>query len=297
MAETSRHQRDAQGFGMRFLITGSSGQLATEFIRRFRADGTDLVAPPEDELDITNSVAVDRCFEDCRPDVVLNCAAYNNVDGAESDAATATAVNAEAVRCLAAASARSGALLVHYGTDYVFDGTKEELYEEADVPNPVNRYGESKLLGERYLGQTTNDYLLLRLSWVYGPGKQNFMHKLLQWSQNRDVLRVVSDQLSVPTCTTDIVTYTLQALDRGLRGLYHMTNSGYASRYEVARELFRLLGKQKLVLPALSTDFPSPASRPFFSAMSNKKLSQALGSTIPAWEDALRHYVEESLNP
>ncbi len=277
---------------MKYLITGSSGQLAKEFIGRFEQTEVDYIAPTEDQLDITNSDVVEQVFSEYAPDAVINCAAYNAVDAAEADSTVAIRVNADAVANLAAAVLKHGAVIVHYGSDYIFDGKTESPYTEDDLTAPLNAYGRSKLAGEKALIDSGADHLMLRLSWVYGNGNQNFFHKLMQWSENSNILKVVWDQISVPTYTEDIVTYTLAALDQELRGIYHLTNSGYASRYETARHFFRCLGKNVTVIPVGSNTFPSPVARPFFSVMSNAKLTEALGKPIPTWEDALERFVD-----
>jgi dTDP-4-dehydrorhamnose reductase len=276
---------------MKFLIAGSQGQLARAFQSRFERDGVDFAAPTERDLDVADERVVGEAIRSLRPSVVLNCAAYNDVDGAERDPGAASRVNETAVRHLARASREAGAFLVHYGTDYVFDGTKEGFYTEDDVPNPLSAYGRTKWMGERALSDEAPEHLLLRVSWVYGRGSQNFLSKLDQWSRGRTVVRAVTDQLSAPTCVTDIVEFTLRALRVGLRGLYHLTNGGYASRYEVARFYLRLVGRPVLVLPSLTADFPGPARRPFFSVMDNGRLSRALGVEIPAWENAMERFV------
>ncbi len=278
---------------MKYLIAGASGQLAKAFIERFERCGVSYAAPPENGFDITDPIAVDAVVASAAPGVLINCAAYNNVDGAETDPQSAFRVNAVAVGILAAAARRCGATMVHYGSDYVFDGNTERPYVEDDPTTPLNEYGRSKLAGEESLLGSGADYLLLRLSWVYGNGSQNFFHKMLQWTECSNILRVVWDQLSVPTYTEDIVTYTLAALDAGLRGRYHLTNTGYASRYEVARHFFRCMNRDVTVIPAGSAAFPSPAARPFFSAMSNARLSSFLGQPIPAWEDAVERFATQ----
>jgi len=175
-----------------------------------------------------------------KPDIVINCAAYNLVDKAEEDYITAYKTNALGVRNLAYLSNKLNAFFVHYSTDYVFDGTKENgLYTEEDTPNPLNEYGKSKLTGERWIVEETENYLLFRVSWVYGRGKQNFIYKLIQWAKNNDYLKIAYDEISVPTSTRTIVEVTLKALDNGLTGLYHLTNSGYASRYEWAKKYLK----------------------------------------------------------
>ncbi len=317
---------------MTFLITGSSGQLAGEFQQHFERDGVAYQAPSEAKLDITDATVVRRAIGEYRPDVVVNCAAFNDVRRAELGPEPAYAVNTQAVRNLADACAQNDTRLVHFGTDYVFDGTKEAFYTEDDPTHPLNNYGRSKRDGEvacqssfesatssaerRTLTSTPetgnvepdspnrdrrtskqetgiqNFPLILRVSWVYGPGEQNFFYKLQQWARKNDVLKVVWDQLSVPTYTADIVRFTLQAVEAGLRGTYHLTNSGYASRYETARHFFRKKGNDKLILPVSTNEFDTTVVRPYFSKMSNRKLSDALNVRIPPWEDALDRFVK-----
>jgi dTDP-4-dehydrorhamnose reductase len=275
---------------MRALITGASGQLAGAFANRFREIGADFLAPPEAQLDITNPESVEAVVAGFRPDVILNGAAYNNVDAAEQAPAPAFAVNRDAVRILASAARRQGARLVHYSSDYVFDGTAGTPYREQDSTGPLNVYGQSKLEGEQEALAAGTGNLLLRVSWVFGDGTQNFFFKLREWVRTRQTLRIVWDQLSVPTYTEDIVTFTLKALDQGLEGRWHLTNSGYASRYETARFFLKCIKNDCFVIPVGSDAFPSPARRPFCSVMSNRSLSTALHAGIPAWEDAVERY-------
>lgn len=277
---------------MRILITGANGQLAREFQKALKDYDHTVAAPDEENLDISDLNIVTKAVSQYNPDIILNCAAYNLVDKAEEDFDTAFKVNASGVRNLAIACKKNNTLLVHYSSDYVFDGTKEDFYTEEDKPNPINNYGKSKLMGEKFLKEETDNFLLFRLSWVFGEGKQNFLYKLLEWAKKSRVLKVVYDQISVPTYTKDVVNLTMFAIDKGLRGVYHLTNSGYASRYEVARFFIERLGMDNLILPVNSDYFPSPAKRPYFSAMSNPKLSNALNVHIPDWKVGIESYVE-----
>jgi dTDP-4-dehydrorhamnose reductase len=280
---------------VKILITGAGGQLAQEFQRVLAGAGHDVLAPSEESLDISDDAVVRSVLKSHRPDIVLNCAAYNNVDKAEKeDYDTACRVNALGPKNLALACRENGALLVHYGTDYVFDGRKEGFYTEDDVTAPINRYGETKREGELFVMSEAQKYLLFRLSWVFGDGKQNFLYKLAEWARKNPVLKIVSDQVSVPTYTEDIVRITMLAVEKQLRGLYHLTNGGYASRYEVARYFLEKIGADNIVLPVTSDLFPSPAKRPYFSAMSSAKLSAALGGEIPIWKDAVDRYVQKN---
>jgi len=278
---------------MKILITGANGQLATEFQRYFERRGTNrITALSKKELDISDFESVSEALSGNSPSVVINCAAYNLVDRAEDDRYAAFRVNAEGVKNLAAACRKNKAFLIHYSTDYVFDGTKEKYYTETDSTYPLNVYGESKLSGERLLAEENNDFLLFRVSWVFGQGTASFLYKLSEWAKDRDVLKIVCNQVSVPTYTNDIVMYTIAAYDKGLTGIYHLTNSGYASRYEVARYYIKKLGLRRTVLPADSNFFNERARRPYFSAMSNGKLSEDLGLEIPEWTDAINRFVD-----
>jgi len=276
---------------MKVLITGSGGQLALEFQKRLSPECYKVYAPAEEELDISDVSAVSRAFDEACPNIVINCAAYNNVDGAEGDYDTAYRVNALGPRILAAASREHKALFVHFSTDYVFDGSKEGFYTEDDVPCPINKYGESKLAGELFVAEEAGRYLIFRTSWLYGNGRQNFLRRLMEWSGKQYVLKVVSDQVSAPTYTADVVDAVITTCYRSLTGLYHLTNSGYASRYEVARYFLEGVGVDSLVLPVNTAIFPSPANRPYFSAMSSYKLATAIGRDIAPWQDAMDRYI------
>ncbi len=278
---------------MKTLITGANGQLAREFIKKTEKYNYKVIPLTKDRLDISDLNSVLETISHYNPDVVINCAAYNLVDNAEKDFDTAFKINAIGVRNLALACKKCDALLVHYSTDYIFDGTKEDFYTEEDNPNPVNNYGKSKLLGERFLIEETDRFLLFRVSWVFGEGKQNFLYKLSELAKLNRILRIVYDQISIPTYTEDIVKFTIFAIDKGLRGIYHLTNSGYASRYEVARYFIEKLGLKKLILPVSSDYFQSLAKRPYFSAMSNKKISKYLGINIPEWKDGIDRFVKK----
>ncbi|PIU19929.1 MAG: dTDP-4-dehydrorhamnose reductase [Elusimicrobia bacterium CG08_land_8_20_14_0_20_59_10] len=275
---------------MRAFITGSKGQLGAAFVRHFEAKGWDYAAADIDTLDITDGNAVTDALNPYRPGLILNCAAYNLVDKAETEGPKAFAVNAEGPRSLALAARKLESTLVHFGTDYIFDGAKAAPYTEADEPNPLNNYGRSKLKGEEYVRQAPGS-LVLRLSWVYGRGEQNFMHKLRGWAEKPGPLRVAADEVSVPTCTEDVVLVTLEALKRGLTGTWHLTNTGHCSRYDWAKLALKEYGVTKEPVPARMAEFKTAARRPGYSAMSNAALSGELGIKIPAWEDSVTAYI------
>ncbi len=277
---------------MKFLLTGANGQLGKEFQRTLKEFGHEVLALRREDLDITDLKKVKEAISQYNPHIILNCAAYNFVDKAEEDFDIAYNINAQGVRNLAFASKKKDIHIIHYSSDYVFDGSKEDFYAEDDKPNPINNYGKSKLLGEEFLKEETENFLIFRVSWVFGKGKQNFLYKLMEWAKVKKVLKIVYDQISVPTYTEDIASITMFAINKGLRGLYHLTNSGYASRYEVARYFLERVGLNNLVLPVGSDFFPSPAKRPYFSAMSNVKLSNDLNIEIPHWKVGIDRYIE-----
>lgn len=277
---------------MKYLITGRDGQLAKAFIERFTLDGTDYLAPLEKDLDITNQSIVDKICSEYRPDVILNCAAYNQVDQAEINRALAFSVNATGPLILAKHASKYNALIVHFSSDYVFDGMKGDgLYTELDTPCPLNYYGFTKSMSEGLVKVQSEDHLILRLSWVFGDGPQNFICKFLDYSKNESILEAPYDEFSVPTYTKTVVDVTLKAIDRKLRGLYHLTNSGYCSRFELARFILDELGINRFILPVDLDSFRTRADRPGFSAMSNKKISTELGIKIPHWEDSVKDYL------
>lgn len=280
---------------MKYLIIGKHGQLTKEFQRLLSSKGEEYIALSHEEADVRDYVKLNRVFEAYKPSVVINCSAYNQVDKAESDYEEAMKVNALGPYNLALLCREYGSFLVHYSTDYVFDGSKREgLYTEADEPNPLNKYGLSKLLGERFAMQTVHNMLLLRVSWVFGEGTQNFIYKVLSWSKEREVLQVSVDEVSVPTWARRIALVSYEAIDKGLTGLYHLVSSGHASRYEWAKRVLELCHKENLVVPVSADTFNLPAKRPKFSAMSNERISAELGIMLPDWESDLEEYLREA---
>jgi len=267
------------------LITGASGQLGKEFVKVLSSKGIDFVALERKDLDVTNFEKVYKTLKEINPSVVINCSAYNQVDLAETEILKAFSTNAIGPYNLAITCREINAKLIHYSTDYVFDGIKKGLYTEEDSPNPLNQYARSKLLGEELVKQVLEDYLILRVSWVYGEGRQNFIYKLLQWAKEREVLKIAFNEVSVPTYTGFIVEKTLKPLEKGLTGLYHLVPRGYASRYEWAKLTLKFFRIEKVLIPVEKEIFNLPAKRPDFSAMSCEKIEKALGEEFEEWDE------------
>jgi len=276
----------------KILILGSAGQLAQAFISALEERGSDFIAPEEQASSITDFEQIRQLLEETKPDIVINCAAYNAVDQAEDDPDVAYLVNGGAVENLAQQCEKRGMFLVHYGSDYVFDGLKQDLYTEEDTPHPLNVYGKSKLAGENAVRETMSRYLVFRLSWVIGKGKQNFFYKLSGWAKKSRILKISADEVSVPTFTTNVVDVTLESLEKGLTGLYHLTNSGYASRYELARYYVAAKKLKNMVIPVPMSYFKTALNRPLFSAMSNQKIQKELGIEIPTWQEGVDRFCE-----
>ena len=276
---------------MRYIIAGSSGQLAKAFIKKFKYLNYDFSAPDEKEFDITDKSKIEKVFLQYSPNVIINCAAYNNVELAEQENSKAILINKTAISNLAEFAERYNAKLVHFSSDYVFDGTKGSLYTEEDKTNPLNEYGKSKLAGEQKALKYNNN-LVCRLSWVIGEGKQNFLYKLSGWLKNNKTIKVSCDEVSVPCFTFDIADVIIKALKNNLVGLYQLTNSGKASRYELATEFVRLNNLDNKILPVPMASFNSKVKRPLVTTMSNKKISNELNITIPSWQESLKKYIE-----
>jgi len=277
----------------KILITGTAGQLGREFRRILSQRGMNFTAPTEDLCNITNFEQVEKTIDSEKPDIIINCAAYNLVDETEENPKTAFLVNSVAVENLAKVCKQKNIFLVHYSSDYVFDGEKGSPYTEEDSPAPISIYGQTKLEGELAVQRILTDYLVLRTSWVFGVGTQNFLYKLKQWATNNTVVKVSSDETSVPTYAVDIVNITLLSLEKGLKGLYHLTNSGYTSRYELSKYFTKKIGLETKIEPVPASSFNTKARRPRFSAMSNGKILKELRIPSRSWEDSIDRFVKE----
>jgi dTDP-4-dehydrorhamnose reductase len=273
---------------LRILLIGKNGQLGHELARSLPAAAGEVMAIDRSQLELTDLDAIRRVVRDARPNLIINATAYNAVDRAEDEPKLAMTVNGAAPGVLAEEAKRLDALLVHYSTDYVFDGSKRTPYQEDDEPAPLSTYGASKLAGELAVRTSGSRYLLLRTSWVYGPRANNFYAVVKRKAAAAETMRMVDDQTSVPTPASFLAAMTIALLDRDAAGLMHLVPSGEATRYDFAREIVRLSGSRSEVEPARTTDFPSAARRPAYSVMSNARASAALGRMLPDWKAQLQ---------
>ena len=278
---------------MKVLITGANGQLGQDMQKLCRSASIDVIAAGSKTIDISDRDSVNKFVEDHQVDVIINCAAYNAVDLAETEWKKAFSVNGLGVRNLAVTANKTGALLVHFSTDYAFDGSSARPYTIADTPEPVNRYGESKFLGESCLRDLADRYILIRTSWVFGSGNDNFPKKIIRNSREQKELKVVTDQVSSPTYTFDLARATLDMIQKQAYGTYHITNSGYCTRYEWAAYILDQVGWKGNLIPATSDEFPTAAIRPAFSVLDNFGTEETLGYSLPDWKDATTRFLKE----
>jgi dTDP-4-dehydrorhamnose reductase len=309
------------------LLTGKTGQVGSELHRVLLRLG-DVVAPDRKELDLLDPAEIRRTVRDLRPRLVVNAAAYTAVDAAEKDPVSAHAINAEAVRVLAEEVKRLNATLVHYSTDYVFDGSKRTPYDERDPANPLNVYGKSKLAGEQAVRDSGVPHLIFRTAWVYSTRGRNFLLTILRLATEREELRIVSDQIGAPTCALDIAAATAKVLGglyepmngafvfSKVTGTYHMTAAGQTTWYDftkailenasgASRDLPWLVAAThgrpliaRRVIPISTQEFCSPAHRPPYSILSSAHLTDTFGIAPADWHVQLqRCFAPESVAP
>jgi dTDP-4-dehydrorhamnose reductase len=291
---------------MKILLFGKTGQLGWELNRSLLTIG-DVVAVDYPQVDFSNLNSIRDLVRDVCPDVIVNAAAYTAVDKAEEEQELAYSINAIAPGVLAEEAVRLKAVLIHYSTDYVFDGEKGSAYLETDPPNPINVYGKSKLDGETLVQETGGAFLIFRTSWVYSLRRESFVTKVLKLARTQPVLRIVNDQIGSPTWCRMLAEITGQVLAAGKksenlwfyerRGLYHVAGLGSTSRYEWARTIVendprRTEQLVKEINPALTSDFPTPAKRPLFSALRCDRFINTFGFELPDWRDSLKLAME-----
>lgn len=280
---------------MRTLIFGAKGQLGKDLLHVFHAQG-EVQGFDLPETDIADEVAVQPIIERFAPDLIVNAAAYTNVDAAEDDLEAAFLANEVGARNLAELSAYRDIPIVYFSTDYVFAGTKRTPYEENDPIAPIGVYGKSKAAGEAAVRKANPRHYILRTAWLYGPGGNNFVEKVLRAAKDKPALKVVSDEIGSPTHTLDLAEATCAAVRSEQYGTYHAVNAGACSRFEYAKEILRLAGLTTPVAACTASEFPSKAQRPAYSVLSTRKLRDATGHTMRSWQEALRNYMQRRNN-
>jgi dTDP-4-dehydrorhamnose reductase len=273
---------------MKILIAGAGGQLGRAL--QTVLTGHEVVALTHSQLDVARFEDTREAVTAHRPDVVINAAAYTNVDGAESDQAGAYKLNALAPRNLSIASYEIGAPLVHVSTDYVFDGLGDRPYHEFDRTNPLSIYGKSKLEGERTAAAHNPRHYIVRTSWIYHTEGENFPKAMLAQSKRAEV-RVVCDQYGSPTYAPHLAAAIAKLMETGAYGTWHIAGKGAASRFEMTRKLYQLFGIGTVALPAATTEFPRPAPRPRYSVLTTVQEPEIL---LPPWEDGLAEFASAS---
>ena len=275
----------------RIAILGGRGMLGSDLTPACRQKGFDPIVLDLPEFDLTNAEQVRQAVSDA--EAIVNCAAYTNVDGAESEAESAYRVNAEAVGRLGTLARDAGKWLLHISTDFVFDGRSNRPYVETDPARPINTYGKSKLAGERLLAQTGCRCCILRVEWTYGSAGHNFVTKLMQRTRAGQALKVVDDQVGSPTATTDVSKAICELLHKRPEGLFHFASSGYVSRYDMARFIVDTLSMGLDVLACKTSDFPSPAARPLNSRFNCGKIRTLLKEPIEPWQVPLERFLRQ----
>jgi dTDP-4-dehydrorhamnose reductase len=282
---------------MRLLVTGGAGMLGQAVAAAATRLGHAVVALSRVELDVTDANHVRRVIVAAEPRAVINCAAWTDVDAAETAEAAATAVNADGAGNVARAAAETGARIVHVSTDYVFDGERQhagdgtgEPWVESDAVNPIGAYGRSKLAGEEQVAAAADDHVIVRAAWLYGAGGRNFVDTMLALGAERDEVSVVADQVGSPTWTVHLAEGLVELAERGDVGILHATGGGACSWYELAVEIFDRAGLRCRVLPTTSDRFPRPARRPAYSVLGTERDA---GPVLPPWQDGVAAYLSE----
>lgn len=286
---------------MKVLVIGSHGMLGSDLVNRLSSlsdqknPGNEVIAADREHVDITHGEGASKFIAQVKPDVIINCAAFSNVDACEIQISEAFAVNASGARNVALAGKLTGAKIIHISTDYVFDGMKNEPYLETDKPHPLSVYGKSKLEGEIAVQEINGNYVVIRTAWLFGPYRKNFVTTILELGRKNRSVSVVTDQHGSPTYTTDLSDAIRIAISKDLRGIYHVTNSGSCSRYEWAQKIFELTGNQVSILPLKTADYKRAARVPQNSSLDCTKYTTTTGQKMRTWQEALEEYISKAM--
>lgn len=276
---------------MKIVVTGASGQLGYDVTGVLSKRGIEYRGLSSKECDISDPFSVERIFEEEKPDTIIHCAAYTEVDRAEDDRDNCWRINVGGTENVAKACARHGAKMMYISTDYVFSGEGDKFYETADQTGPKGIYGMSKLAGELAVQSALKDYFIVRTSWAFGLHGKNFVKTMLQLAEKQKILHVVNDQIGSPTYTADLAQLLCNIICTDKFGVYHATNSGICSWADFAEEIFTLTGKEVEVRRITTEQYHAKAARPLNSRLSNRKLLDNGFALLPSWQDALKRYL------
>ena len=277
---------------MNIVILGSKGQLGRDLLKVFKDEDNTLIGYDLPELDITNYQTLKQDLYEAMPGIVINAAAYTDVEAAEDNEQDAFNSNELGAANVAKLTHELDIPLVYISTDFVFDGNNDQPYRTDDATIPLSVYGRSKLAGEMVTRETNPKHYIVRTAWLYGPGGNNFVEKMLALSENHSSLRVVSDEVGAPTHTWDLAEAILALIKTQLFGTYHVVNGGSCSRDEFAKKIFSFADKNIEVTPCLSSEFPTKAERPVYSVLDISETEAVMGYSMRSWQDALRYYMK-----
>ncbi|MBN1546104.1 MAG: dTDP-4-dehydrorhamnose reductase [Syntrophaceae bacterium] len=278
---------------MRTLVTGAAGQLGADVLKCLQKAPMEVIGVDLKEVDITDENATHKFLNNCKPDVMVHCAAYTKVDQAEEEAALCESINIEGTRNIATACRDLDSVLCYLSTDYVFDGKSDMPYETQDPPNPISVYGRSKYEGEKLVAALVPKHYILRTSWVFGANGHNFVNTMLRLGKENTKIRVVADQVGSPTYTVDLAGLIRDLIQTGKYGIFHGTNSGFCTWADFAEEIFRQMNWSVTVDRIPTSAYPLKATRPMNSRLSQQCLIDAGLSPLPAWQDGLTRFLRE----
>lgn len=278
---------------MRIVVTGARGMLGRAVVAELQRAGHAVVAATRADADVTDPAAVQRLMNQQRPECVVHCAAYTNVDACEREEALAFAVNAGGTAAVAQACRTVGARLLHVSSDYVFDGRGRRPYREDDTPSPLGVYARTKLRAEEAVQATLDDACIVRTAWLYGTGGYNFPERILERARGKEALRVVDDQVGCPTYVCDLASGMRLLIERGARGIFHVVNHGCCSWYAFAAAILRAAGLEQIPLTAITTaEINRPAPRPSYSVLDDSKFARFAGQPLRSWQEAARAFLQ-----
>lgn len=275
---------------MKIIVTGSKGQLGTDIMSELKKNGIEAIGADLPEVDITDGAKTESFIAESNADGVIHCAAFTNVDLAESDLETCRKINADGTKNIAESCKKHGLKLMYISTDYVFSGTGNEPFDTDSPKAPCNNYGITKLEGENTVTELCSNYFIVRISWVFGENGKNFVKTMLRLSKEKSELTVVNDQIGSPTYTKDLAVLLCEMIQSEKYGVYHATNEGYCSWAEFAAKIMEISGAETKIIPVSSEEYKAAVVRPKNSRLSKKSLDDNGFSRLPHWEDALKRF-------